>query len=146
MYRAIVLKSKITFPSYIFAPQRALIRLVCCLLLWSIKGHRSHVKNTEHEKFSGEEEGYVWQGAGDTWLLGTLALVLNTDWKYQPFIVACTERVHCACALGVMIVAAQSFAKKLCSCASIAFLAGIISYSVNNEHGALFGWQLQGKK
>ena len=54
MYRAIVHKSKITFSSYIFAPQRALIRFVCCLLLWSIKGHRSHIKNTEQEKFPGE--------------------------------------------------------------------------------------------
>jgi hypothetical protein len=47
------------------------------------------------------------------------------------FQVACRERVHCASASGIGS-RNSSFTRKSCACASITFLAGIISWSVDS--------------
>jgi len=126
MYGATVLKGKMISSSYNFAAKKSFnkIRLFFSFMvylgtLFAYKEHR-----TRNIPRRGGRA--CMAGCRGCWLLGTLALVLNTDCKYQPSRVACTEGVHCANALRV-IVAAQSFATKSFLCSSIAFLAGIIS-------------------
>jgi hypothetical protein len=57
----------------------------------------------------------------------------HADWKHESFRVACTERGHCAKALRIDS-SNSSFTRKSCACASIAFLAGITSRSVNSTY------------
>ena len=57
-------------------------------------------------------------------------VLLRANWKHQAFRVACSEQMHRANAFRMGSINA-SFITKSCACASVAFLAGIISLSVD---------------
>jgi hypothetical protein len=58
-------------------------------------------------------------------------LCYYTDWEHQVFRVACSDRVHCANAFR-MGSNNSSLTTRSYACASIAFLAGIMSWSVDS--------------
>jgi hypothetical protein len=71
---------------------------------------------------------FYWRCSGDCcWVI----LLAHTQRKHKAFRVPRSERVHCVNALG-MDSGNSSFATKSCACASITFLAGIISWSVDS--------------
>jgi CD68 antigen len=83
----------------------------------------------------------VWYGAGGQLAIGRITGLLlveatdcptATNGKHQAFWVACKERLHFANAFRVGSNT-SSFTMKCCACASIAFLAGIISWFVDSN-------------
>ena len=64
----------VKFVFFIFAATKSLnkIRLLSSFVVYL--GTPFAYKNTEGKTFSGDEEGHVWWGVGDCWLLGTLTL------------------------------------------------------------------------
>jgi len=75
------------------------------------------------------EECWLHEGQEDCyWWEGQTVLLLRTYRKHKEFRVACQGRVHRANAMGS---SNTPFALKSCACASIAFLAGIISLAVD---------------
>jgi hypothetical protein len=61
-----------------------------------------------------------------------LLLVGTTDWKHKRYRAACVESMHSANAFCISS-SNSSFTTKSCSCASIPFLWGIISWSVDKH-------------
>jgi hypothetical protein len=58
-------------------------------------------------------------------------LLIHSDWKHQVFHVTCSECVHCATAFR-MGSSNSPFTSKSCACASIAFPAWVIPWSVDS--------------
>ena len=68
-----------------------------------------------------------------------LLLVATTDWKHQAFRVACSQRVHCANAFR-RDSSNSSFKTKFDTRASTAFLARIISWSVDSKWRSIISY------
>ena len=64
-------------------------------------------------------------------ILQETAILLCTNWKHQAFRVACTERAHCGNAFRNGS-SNSSLTTKSCTCASVAFLAAIVSWPVGS--------------
>jgi len=91
--------------------------------------------------FSSMQCGGVLTASGNYWTAtgrSSTALQLYTDWKHEAFRGTCNERLHCPNALS-MGSSNSWFATKFCACACIAFLTGIISWSVDLLLG--FKWR-----
>jgi hypothetical protein len=65
-----------------------------------------------------------------------------TDWKHEACRVACSERVYCANAF--RMGSSNSPFTTSCACASLAFLAGVISWSVDSSLFSLEGDAVSG--
>jgi hypothetical protein len=103
----------------------------------------SYVHNcTDHIPWDGPGVGVgcLTRCGGLLALVGTSVLLLvgTTDCSptvhriHQAFLVACSEQVHCVNAFGVGN-SCSSLTTKSCACASVSFLSGIISWSVESR-------------
>ena len=101
----------------------------------SYSGHNIYIHRSRDDRF--RSVVVFWRCAGDCWLYGSLLgccyaiLLAHSERKHKAFRVPRGERVDCVNALG-MDSGNSSFATKSCACASITFLVGIISWSVDS--------------
>jgi hypothetical protein len=103
-----------------------------------------HVQATDHETIPRWGGGCIWRGAAECLLLrwDLFADVLpvqteNIEHFEQRAVSQCTVRM-----LSEWVVGKSSFAKVFRACASPAFLAGIISWSMDNTEATLQSKQL----
>jgi hypothetical protein len=79
----------------------------------------------------GRGVGYFCRIDGATGLLlmgVTVRSITGHGLKHEAFRVACSERVHCLDVFWI-VSSNSSFTRKICACVTVAFLAGIISWS-----------------
>ena len=105
-------------------------------IFWNITLRHSDVSSQRRDDEMIPTEGDGVAGGvtalDSSWYERQTLLLLHTKWKHQAFRVACCESVHCDNAFRPGRKN-SSFTTKSCACASIAFRAGITSWSVDSS-------------